>query len=63
VVLSFGTMINTLMGLDMLAGGMSGALMDAVGCVVLIAALGLGLLRGWWPLGYQAGPQARHQHG
>ena len=47
--LSFGAMVLSLLGVDQFAGGVSGALMDAIGCVVLLTALGLGLLRGWWP--------------
>jgi hypothetical protein len=48
LAVSFASMLNGVLGIDSLVGGVHGALLDVTGSGVLIVALGVALVRGGW---------------
>jgi hypothetical protein len=51
LAVSFASMVNAVLGVDSLAGGLGGDLLDVTGSSVLIVALGVALVRGRWLAG------------
>jgi hypothetical protein len=58
LAVSFGSMVNAVLGVDSLAGGLGGDLLDVTGSSVLIVALGVALVRGRWLAGLRGARSA-----
>jgi hypothetical protein len=58
LAVSFASMVNAVLGVDSLAGGVNGVLLDVTGSSVLIVALGIALVRGRWFVGLRGARSA-----